>query len=106
MNLQDAIPFALEKIEGYLGDKSFTLNGEEYACHVGSTAETAQLDGLYTAGISKILVVRKELFTDGVYPREKQTLIYNDVTYRISTVVESSTEDFFQLILEEPNKRK
>lgn len=107
MNISETITSALQQIEGFMGDKVFTYNGEDYPCISGGVSETAQLvSGGFEVGFDKVLVVRKEVFTDGIYPTKKETVLFGAKTYRILTVIENGTEDFLKLVLEQPNKRK
>lgn len=105
MALKDTIIADLAVIAADMGDQVFTWNSEEYICIPSSTSKGLNLEmGGFGAESTLVLNVRKELFTDDVYPQPKQTLTYNSVTYRIESQRQDATGAFLRLFCVDDNR--
>lgn len=96
----NTIEFGLKQIEAIMGDQTFVLNGETYACHVGTQTATDVLEsGGFNETQQTVLVVRKSVFTDGVYPLQNQKITYKGIVYYIDTINNDATDTFFNIAL-------
>jgi hypothetical protein len=70
-----------------MGGPVLTWNAEDYACVAGSAGGTLVLDeGGFERQADLVLIVDRNRFTDGLLPKEQQTLVYQARTYRIAKV--------------------
>lgn len=101
MALSDIIRKDLLTIESDLGNQVITWNGQDYVCKSGSgQGQVATLEeGGFSIDADCIITVRKELFTDEIYPKSQQKLVYINRIYRIANVRRNSTDDFLVLHL-------
>jgi hypothetical protein len=95
----------LQTIESDLGDQEMTWKGEDYVCMPSSNNTQATLEeGGFSVAVDLIINVRTDLFTDDVYPARKESLTFNNKTYRIAKVTEEPIGGFIQLMLVDMNK--
>lgn len=86
MTIEEMIKDDLQVIEAEF-NKTLNWKGEDYACIPASAGEASILEiGGFAVSVDIVLCVRRELFTDGIYPEQQQTLTYNGETYRIARV--------------------
>lgn len=88
-----------------MGSQTFTWDGEDLPCHIGSYSQTAKLQvgGLMSLP-DLMLVVRKydssgtELFADNILPNPKRDIItFKSKKYRVATVDTDNTDTFFTM---------
>ena len=95
----------LAVIETDLDSVEFTWKSENYLCSPASVNQTNDLGiGGFGENISKVLVVRKNAFTDSLYPASKEFVTYDGKEYRIATVVENANKAFLRLLLVDDNQ--
>lgn len=105
MTLKEQMQADLLFVEDDMENKTFTWNGEDYTCIPGALSEVYTLGvGGFGQNLTKVLVVRKDQFTDCVYPLSKEKLTYDDKTYRIVVVVENANKAFMRLLLSDDNE--
>lgn len=105
MTLKDTIIADLSVIAADMGDQVFTWNGEDYICIPSSTSKGLNLEmGGFGGEATLVLNVRKELFTDAVYPQSQQTLTFNSATYRIESQRQDATGAFLRLQCTDNNR--
>lgn len=105
MSLADIIKADLQLINADLGEPTITWNDEDYECIPSSNGSTSNLEeGGFSVDADLIINIRKELFTDEVFPQAQQKLTYNDVVYRIQTVRTDATNTFLRLVCTDINK--
>ncbi len=107
MTLSETILSGLKTIEADLGNQTFTWKGEDYICHPsGDTTDATLSDGGFDIAADKVLVVRKELFTNGIFPKSQEKLVFNNQSYRIEQVRNNATNSFLRLVCSSANKLK
>ena len=96
----NAIESGLKGIETIMGDTTFVYDEEQYTCHVGTQTVSSVLEsGGFNEKQQTVLVVRKSLFTDGIYPLENHKLTYKDIIYYIDVINTDATDTFFNISL-------
>lgn len=99
-SLATTIEASLKQIEAVQGDNTFEYDGETFLCHVGQQTVSSVLE---TGGFDEtqqiVLVVRKSVFTDEIYPQESEKIIFREVTYYIDTVNTDASNVFLNLAL-------
>lgn len=100
MALTTTITGALKQIEKTMGSKTFEYDGETFDCHSGNNTVTTVLE---TGGFDEtqqiVLVVRKEVFDDDIYPVADEKIIYNEITYYVDTINADATDAFLNIAL-------
>jgi hypothetical protein len=87
MSLKDDVLAGLADISEWMGNPVFTWQGEEYSCAAGSAGASLVLgEGGFEQQADLVLFVAKSAFTDGIFPAEQQTLVYNGATFRIGKI--------------------
>jgi len=105
MTLKDIINRDLQTIAADLDNPVITWNGEDYECVPSSNGILASLeDGGFAIEADFIANVRKELFTDDIYPKSQQKLTYNNADYRIITVRHDASSAFVRLFCNSINR--
>lgn len=100
MNLKETMQADLGAIATDLGDQVFTWNGEDYICIPSSTNVEGELGiGGFNINNSRTITVNKDLFTDDLYPKEKDIITFNDTRYRIEKRINNANDAFLHLIL-------
>lgn len=75
-----------------MGYPVFTWQGEDYSCAAGSAGATVVLgEGGFEQQADLVLFVNRTAFSDGLLPKEQQTLTYNTRVYRIAKVTGDAT---------------
>ena len=98
MSLQDQIKADLALISTDLGNPIATWKGEEYEVVPGSSGDVWTLEeGGFSDDADVILNIRKELFTDDVYPASQQLITYLSKVYRIITARADASGAFIRL---------
>ena len=104
MTLSQIIEKDLQIIERDLGNQFFTWDGSDYVCIVGASVESADLGvGGFGGDTIKPIVVRKNLFTDGVYPVKADLVTLDNIQYEINKVTNDATGAFLHLDLLDPH---
>jgi hypothetical protein len=105
MALRDTITKDILSIEADLENPTFAWDGETYLCVPSSTEAVNTLDkGGFSVDRILNLTVRKlnddgsPVFADGIYPKSKEKVTFNDVTYRILTVKHDPTGAILHLM--------
>lgn len=99
MSLRETIISDLESIATDLENPVFTYNGEDYECVNSGNGSKSLLEmGGFSTEADLVLNVRKELFTDDIYPVSQNKLTFNSKTYRIDTVRHDATGAFLRLM--------
>ncbi len=70
----------------------------------GDTTDATLESGGFSFQADKVLVVRKELFTDSIVPKQTQQLTFDGKTYRIDKVVNNANNAFMRLVLVDINR--
>jgi len=100
MTFQETIESGLKQMETMLGSKEFTYDGEVFKCHVGTQTVSSVLEtGGFDETQTIVLVVRKSVFDDGIYPQDNEKIIYNEVTYYVDVVNFDATDSFLNIVL-------
>ena len=105
ITLADIIGPDLQAIAADLGSPIFEWQGEEFECIPGTDSEDRTFSfGESILTVDVVLTVRKELFTNDIFPESQQKLKYKDVEYRIGQVKQDATQTFLKLFCGNPNK--
>jgi|SRR6185369_9096840 len=106
MTLQEIIGNDLEDvIEKDLGNQTITWKDEDYFMVPSSEDTMNSLDiGGYDVVIDKVVNVRKNQFTDDIFPKSQEQVTFADKIYVIQKVKEDATRAFYKLFLTDPNR--
>lgn len=105
MTLRETIIADLESIATDLENPVMTWNSEEYEVVPSSTGKQLNLEeGGFGSDLDLVINVRKELFTDEVYPASQQTITYNSIEYRIESVRYDVTGAFLRIFCINKNR--
>ena len=100
MTFADTIETALKQVETILGSKVFTYDDENFPCHVGSqTIESVLEAGGIDVTQQIVLIVRKSVFTDSIFPQEDEKITYNEVVYFVDKVQTDASDTFLNIPL-------
>jgi hypothetical protein len=103
MTLTDTIAKDFLVIESDLGNQTFTWDGADYVCIVGASIESTELTpGGFSGDTIKPVMVRKELFADGIYPAKADIVTIDDIDYEVNKITNDATKAFLHLDLLEP----
>ena len=103
MSLKDTIQADLATISTDLGDPVFTWNGEDYLCIPSSTNVDEFLGiGGFNINYARTITVNLNLFTDTIYPREKDRVTFEGTEYRIEKRIWNANNSFMRLVLVDP----
>lgn len=98
MALKDTIISDLKTIATDLGNPIMTWKSEEFEVIPSSTTKQLNLEmGGLGEDSALVLSIRKELFTDDIYPTSQEYLTYNSIRYRIQNVRHDPTWAFLRL---------
>jgi hypothetical protein len=105
MNIADTIKRNLATISSMMDNPTVIWHNEEFACVAGSAGNAFILtEGGQMKQADLVLVINRDLFTDGVIPQSKQTVIYKDQTYRIGKVTTDPMSATVKLTCESATK--
>lgn len=105
MSLRETVAADLELIADDLENPVMTWNTEDYEVVPSSTGKKLNLEmGGFGGEADVVLNVRKELFTDEVYPSAQQKVTFNSITYRIDQVRYDATGAFLRLFCVDANR--
>jgi hypothetical protein len=104
LTLKQTIEQDLHVIENDLGEQSFTWDGNDYVCiPAGSSQESALLSlGGFGGDTDSVVMVRKSLFADGVYPEKENIITMDGIAYEIDRISDDVTHTFLVLYLKFP----
>lgn len=99
MSLSDTIAQSLKSIESFLGNVKFTWKGNEYLCSTSGIGKGASLaEGGILAESDVVLVVRKEIFPNGIYPETDDLITFKGETYKVESVRANASDTFLRLM--------
>jgi hypothetical protein len=105
MALSDIIANNFQTIIDDLGNQTFTWSGEEYECAPSNTTSELNLE---SGGFSEVqtltLTALRSAFSDDLFPQSKDTLTFNDTTYRVLSQRKDASGALVKLVCYEPNK--
>jgi hypothetical protein len=103
MTLSETIARDLLTIESDLGSQYFTWDNADYVCIVGASVESVDLGvGGFGGDTIKPVMVRKNLFSDGVYPTKADIVTLDGIDYEVNKITNDATKTFLHLDLIEP----
>lgn len=105
MSLQSIIKTDLKFIEGELSNPTITWKNEDYICIPSSEGATSLIgEGGFSIDADVVMSVRKELFTDGIFPKQQEKFTYQGKMYRVLTIREDVTGAFLRVFGVDPNR--
>lgn len=105
MSLKTIFQSDIQAIEADFDNVTFNWQGEDYLCHVSGDTVDATLEvGGFSVTADKVLVVRTNVFTDSIFPKQTQQLTFDSKTYRIDKVIKNANSAFLRLVLTDVNR--
>lgn len=103
MTLKEIMQQDLGSIADDMENPTFEWNGEDYECIPSSTNVDEALGiGGFNINFARTLTVNKELFTDELFPKEKDRITFEDQEYRIERRINNGNNAFIRLICIDP----